>query len=429
MLSLAVFLPIAAGLLMLARPPKTRRARELAVEGVTVATSLLVLFCLLFLRETQQTLVHLTTNLPIAFHIDGVGSVFTGIVAFLWPLATLYGFEYMEHEGGENHFFAVYTITYGVTLGISMAANAITLYTFYEFLTLCTLPLVVHGSKKESRRAGRMYVMYSFFGAALAFIGVMIAVYFGGNQPFTMGGVLGEAFKAEHPVLLEQLYKAVGVTGLQEDKGLSLFAHQGDQVFGEIRPAELIVQELRFQRCYTGLREHLAHGICHTAAQQHGNQAGPGTCIGTPLLIIHQENSKHSQHKTAALQKIRNLPVKYHGDHQCHQQSQLLEYGRQHHAVFADIHLHQHEACQIQKAIDRAHGKGNPHLRTGKIKSTLKTAKHTGQQGTYNIIHGQHSQVMLYPMGTQPHYDGNQRTAEDRKTKKEHCISSIFSLF
>ena len=203
MLSLAVFLPIAAGLIMLAVPPKSRRARELAVEGVTIATSLIVLYCLCFLRETPQTLVYLTMNLPIAFNIDGVGTVFTAIVAFLWPLATLYGFEYMEHEGGENHFFAVYTMTYGVTLGISMAANAITLYTFYEFLTLCTLPLVVHGSRHEARKAGRKYVMYSFFGAALAFVGVMIAVYFGGNQPFVMGGVLGEAFKAEHPILLE----------------------------------------------------------------------------------------------------------------------------------------------------------------------------------------------------------------------------------
>ena len=206
MLSFAVFLPIAAGLMMLALPPKSRRVRELAVMGVTTAASLIALYCLCFLRETQQTLVYLTTNLPIAFKIDGVGSVFTAIVAFLWPLATLYGFEYMEHEGGENHFFAVYTLTYGVTLGISMAANAITLYTFYEFLTLCTLPLVVHGSRKEARSAGRKYVMYSFFGAALAFVGVMIAVYFGGNQPFTMGGVLGEKFKAEHPILLEVGY-------------------------------------------------------------------------------------------------------------------------------------------------------------------------------------------------------------------------------
>ena len=203
MLCLAVFLPILFGLIMLVMPFKSRSQREWAVECVTLFTSFIVLLCLAEPKETPTIAFMLMKDMPIAFQIDGLGSVFTGLVAFLWPLAALYGFEYMEHEGGENHFFALYTITYGVTLGISTAANIMTMYIFYEFLTLCTLPLVVHGSKKEARSAGRKYMLYSFFGAALAFVGVMIAVYFGGNQPFVMGGVLGDAFKAEHPILLE----------------------------------------------------------------------------------------------------------------------------------------------------------------------------------------------------------------------------------
>lgn len=199
MLSVAVFLPIAAGAAMLAVRFKTRRAREIAVEGVTLLTSLLVLLCLIKRDGQAHTLFYLTKTVPIAFMLDGVGSVFTALVAFLWPLATLYAFEYMEHEGGEDHFFALYTITYGVTLGISMAANLMTLYVFYEFLTLSTLPLVMHGTRPEAIRAGHQYMMYSFFGAALAFIGVMLVTVFGNGGAFVMGGVLGEAFGAAHP--------------------------------------------------------------------------------------------------------------------------------------------------------------------------------------------------------------------------------------
>lgn len=199
MLSVAVFLPIAAGAAMLAVRFKTRRAREIAVEGVTLLTSLLVLLCLLSGDGQAHTLFYLTKTVPIAFMLDGVGSVFTALVSFLWPLATLYAFEYMEHEGGEDHFFALYTITYGVTLGISMAANLMTLYVFYEFLTLSTLPLVMHGTRPEAIRAGHQYMMYSFFGAALAFIGVMLVTVFGNGGAFVMGGVLGEAFGAAHP--------------------------------------------------------------------------------------------------------------------------------------------------------------------------------------------------------------------------------------
>lgn len=202
MLCLAVFLPIVAGLAMLIVPPKTRAQREWAVEGVTIITSLIVLFCLTHRSETPAVAFMLMQDMPVAFVIDGLGSVFTALVAFLWPLAVLYGFEYMEHEGGENHFFALYTITYGVTLGISTAANIMTMYIFYEFLTLATIPLVMHGTSRESIAAGRMYMIYSFFGAAVAFVGVMIIIAFGNGGAFVMGGVLSEAFASEHPLLL-----------------------------------------------------------------------------------------------------------------------------------------------------------------------------------------------------------------------------------
>jgi len=205
MLILAILLPVVAGLAMFGIRFPDRRARSLYVEGVTLITSLLVLACF-FAARGPVSAFQLMPGLPIAFMIDGVGGVFTAIVAFLWPLATLYGFEYMEHEGGENHFFALYTITYGVTLGISTAANILTLYLFYEFLTISTLPLVMHGTKPEALRAGHQYMMYSFFGAALAFVGVMLVVAFGHGGAFVMGGVLGEAFAAEHPWLLQFAY-------------------------------------------------------------------------------------------------------------------------------------------------------------------------------------------------------------------------------
>ena len=206
MLCLAVLLPIVVGLLTLLRPFRHRASRELVIEGTTVLTSLIVFACLTWRKADPTILVHLMEDMPIAFRIDGLSSVFTALVAFLWPLATLYGFEYMEHEGGENHFFALYTITYGVTLGISTAANIMTMYIFYEFLTLCTLPLVMHGTSRESIKAGHQYMLYSFFGAAIAFVGVMIIVAFGEGGAFVMGGVLNEAFAAEHPLLLRVGY-------------------------------------------------------------------------------------------------------------------------------------------------------------------------------------------------------------------------------
>ena len=206
MLNLAVMLPIAAGLLLLALRPKRRGPRELIVMGATLITSVLVLASVLRPSAEQSVLLYLLPNLPLAFRLDGVGRVFASLVAFLWPLAVLYAFEYMEHEGGENHFFAFYTITYGVTVAIASAANLMTMYVFYELLTVTTISLVMHGTSRASVAAGHKYMLYSFFGAALAFVGVMIVTVYGNGGEFTPGGVLGEAFAAEHPLMLQLGY-------------------------------------------------------------------------------------------------------------------------------------------------------------------------------------------------------------------------------
>lgn len=65
MLSLAVFLPIVCGLLLLLLGRSVgHRMRQVLVETVTVVTSLLVLFCLLNRRGTVYTPFYLLPSLP-----------------------------------------------------------------------------------------------------------------------------------------------------------------------------------------------------------------------------------------------------------------------------------------------------------------------------------------------------------------------------
>ena len=64
------------------------------------------------------------------------------------------------------------------------------MYLFYEFLTLATLPLVMHAMDDKARHAGKTYILYMMFGAALAFIGFVFLYCYGGSLEFTYGGVL-----------------------------------------------------------------------------------------------------------------------------------------------------------------------------------------------------------------------------------------------
>lgn len=188
-LVLPVVLPIVGGALMpiLHLPDKKR---NLLLEVLVLLTSAIALACVYRRPETGVTLFHLTGNLDFALRLDGLGSVFTCLIAILWPLSTLYAFEYMRHEERTTSFFAFYTMTYGVTMGIAMAKNLVTMYLFYELLTLVSVYLVMHPMTKKAIRASRTYLYYSIGGAAFAFISLIFVIVFGDTTDFVLGGVL-----------------------------------------------------------------------------------------------------------------------------------------------------------------------------------------------------------------------------------------------
>ncbi len=187
----AVLLPLLAGAVLPLFHFQQRRQREMYVSAAVGATSLAVLALLLHCPVGTLRLIPLTATLEIALRMDGLSAAFAGLVAFLWPLASLYAFEYIKHESGDDRFFAFYTMSYGVTLGIAMSDNLLTLYLFYELLTLVTLPLVMHSRDVRSVKAGMKYLTYSIGGAACAFLGLM--VLYGLGDPtlrFVYGGFM-----------------------------------------------------------------------------------------------------------------------------------------------------------------------------------------------------------------------------------------------
>lgn len=208
-LALCALLPLIGSTLMALIRFPSRRARDIFVEGVTILTSLAVLGALAFPGAgTEVRLFALGESLTCAFAADGLGAVFIGLAACLWPFATLYAFEYMAHEKREGAFFVFYTLAYGVTILLAASANLFTLYIFYELLTLVTLPLVEHNHERDSYRAGRTYLVYLIGGAALGFAALILFEMYGGGA-FRWGGTL----RAEAPAKLMRAAFLLGFFG------------------------------------------------------------------------------------------------------------------------------------------------------------------------------------------------------------------------
>lgn len=187
---IVILLPIFCGALVPVLPFKSRRQMEFYIETAVVLNSVLVVYMLFHRPDEVFTMFRLTGNLSISFRLDDLGTVFAAIVSLLWPLASLYAFEYMQHEGHEKVFFMFYTMTYGITLGIALSDDILTMYCFYEMLTLVTLPLIMHTLSRNAILASRTYLYYSLGGAAFAFIGMIFILIYGDNSQFIPGGVL-----------------------------------------------------------------------------------------------------------------------------------------------------------------------------------------------------------------------------------------------
>ncbi len=201
-----ILLPLIAGILVPLLPFRKRWYKELFLESAVVLNSILVWYLLLHHSESTFLLAHFTGDLNISFRVDGMSMIFAGLVSGLWPFATLYAFEYMTKEEHENTFFLFYTMTYGVTLGIAFAANLLTMYFFYELLTLVTVPLVMHTLTREAILASRKYLYYSLGGAAFAFIGLIMIIVYGNSTDFILGGVLDLAKVGDKTNILLFIY-------------------------------------------------------------------------------------------------------------------------------------------------------------------------------------------------------------------------------
>lgn len=183
-----ITLPLLGGLVMLVRPIKKTMPRRIWCEAVACATSVCVWISLLFVRRDPVTVYSFIRGFAVNFRVDGMAALFALMISVMWPLVLLYAFEYMHGDEGRNQFFAFFIMTYGVTLGVCFSSDMITMYLFFEMLTLVTIPLVSHYGNHESMYAGRLYAAYTIGGASLGFMAVVLTTVYGKAGMFLYGG-------------------------------------------------------------------------------------------------------------------------------------------------------------------------------------------------------------------------------------------------
>ncbi len=136
----------------------------------------------------EFTLLQLTDVLKISFRADEVSWIFAIMTTVVWLMAGIYSFGYMAHGEYKKRYAFFYVLVYFVLLGLDFSANLITMYLFYELMTLSSMPLILHDLKKESVSAAMKYLYYSIAGAFLALFGIFVLSQYAPSMEFAAGG-------------------------------------------------------------------------------------------------------------------------------------------------------------------------------------------------------------------------------------------------
>jgi multicomponent Na+:H+ antiporter subunit D len=141
----------------------------------------------------EFTIAEVIPGVPLALRVDAMGMFFALVASILWFFTSLYSIGYMRtlKEHAQTRYFASFAVAISATLGVAFSANLLTLYLFYEMLSLSTYPLVTHEQNAESRKSGRKYLTY-ILGTSIGFaLPAMLIVYsLTGTLDFKIGGVL-----------------------------------------------------------------------------------------------------------------------------------------------------------------------------------------------------------------------------------------------
>ena len=211
-----VFLPSIVGICLLAssffehlrsgrdweKEQEDRRGRIHLLAGAALVISAGLALAAAWSGEHSVTLFWLLEDVPVYFAVDDVGRLFVTFISIVWALTGLYSFVYMEHEREEKRFFGAYLLVYGILIALDFAGNLVTLYLFYELMTLTSMPMVFHNGSKEAIMAALKYLFYSMCGAYLGLFGIFFLYQYCDSLTFTAGGALNPALAAGNQGIL-----------------------------------------------------------------------------------------------------------------------------------------------------------------------------------------------------------------------------------
>ncbi len=192
LLAVLVTLCIIPLLVLFSDKPNVQEALKFIAGTIKLLLVLSMVPAVLAGKQISLTLFDIAPGAAVAFRVDGLGMTFALVAAGLYIITTVYSIGYMRglNEHGQTRFGAYFALAISATIGAAFSANLLTLYLFYEVLSLATYPLVTHHQDKNSRLSGRRYLAF-ILGTSIGLVlpAMIYCYHVTGTLEFSTAGI------------------------------------------------------------------------------------------------------------------------------------------------------------------------------------------------------------------------------------------------
>jgi multicomponent Na+:H+ antiporter subunit D len=170
--------------------PNLREFWSIAGSILTFAAVASMVPAILQGNKIAYTLSTIAPGISLNFRVDALSLVFGIISSFLWIFATFYNIGYMRalEEHAQTRYYACFAIAILGAQGVSFSGSLLSLYLFYEIITVFTYPLVAHHQDEEGYAGGKKYIVYLMGTSKGLLLPAMVLTYvFTGTLDFADG--------------------------------------------------------------------------------------------------------------------------------------------------------------------------------------------------------------------------------------------------
>ena len=190
-------------ILVFGKRPNLREAWTLLASLFQFSIILSMVPIILKGERIESYLFSMFPGIDFGFRVDAFGLLFALTASSLWILVSIYSIGYMRalREHAQTRFYFCFAVAIFGAVGVALSGNLVTMYIFYEILTVSTYPLVAHEQRSEALFAGRKYLAYLLTAGCFLLGAIAITYSIAGTTDFRPGGILAGTL-ASHSLFL-----------------------------------------------------------------------------------------------------------------------------------------------------------------------------------------------------------------------------------